>query len=265
MLTKEQRVTKAEELKRKMLTECKKCDGGYTENGACFCLKQYRSVAVGILAGIPEQYLAYQVATYPGDTELAKDRRIKRVLDWMLKYEKHMKENVEHNIGLLVMGPYGTGKTGLLCSVMMTALRFLWPDNNGYYTPATEMLLAVGAGKYDYRAPVYQMSDFVTCGVLLIDDLGKEFTIGTAGVVADRHKFGMILDEVLRTRVSKGLLTMMSTNYSLDQIGEEYGASCLEAVKLGMNPIAFGSDFPNLRDNSAETAAKKAGELYEND
>lgn len=267
MLSKQARLSQCQQLKERVLRECKKgCDNGYMEHEPCECLTTYRGRASAILAGVPEEYVGYSLGSYPGSQTLSSDKRIRKVKAWMKRYLGNMKGNISENIGLLIVGPYGTGKTGLLSIALMAAMRQLFPFDYGplgYYTTASEMLLSVGGGRHDFRQPIYELKDFVNCGALLIDDLGKEFSVSSGGIRTDRARFGMVLDEVLRERVSRKLITFMSSNYSLTEIGDQYGESCLEAIKMGMYPLSFGSDFPNLRDHTEASAKNKARRLYE--
>jgi len=267
MLAKPDRLSKCQSLKEKTFQECQLgCDEGYTSSGTCDCMVAYRRQAVAILAGVPDEYINYGIDSYPGSQKLSSDKRVLGVKGWMTRYVQNMEENLRENLGLLIVGPYGTGKTALLSVAMMEAMNVLFPYNEGplgYYTTASEMLLAVGGGTHDFREPIYALKDFVDCGVLLIDDLGKEFVVSSGGIRTDYSKFGMVLDAVLRERVSRKLITFMSSNYSLKEIGEQYGNSCLEAIKIGMYPMSFSTDYPNLRDHSSLSAKQKVARIYE--
>ena len=263
MLTYEERVKIIDSLREKTIKECKKCDeGGRNEAGEeCTCMIVFRKKSIAIAAGIPSEYVNYSLKSYPGSDEFKNDKRVKQVKGWMNKYIKKMAENITHNVGLMIVGPYGTGKTALLSLCLKRALNIMFPTS-GIYSTASDMILAAGAGRYDNREVVYSLSDFRSKAALFIDDLGKEFIIGSTGIVTDRSKFGMILDDILRARAAKGLITFMSTNYSVDQIGEEYGKSCLEAIKQSMKVIAFKQDYPNLRDISFNSAEARARRIY---
>jgi len=262
MLTNEERVKAINALKERMTRECKcpKADG-YRQQLPCKCDSSFRNKSIAIAAGVPSEYVEYTLKSYPGSEELKKDPRVKQVKTWMNKYLKNMDKNLDHNVGLMIVGPYGAGKTALLSLCLRKALNIVFPSG-GIYSTASDMILAAGAGRYDKREVVYSLNDFRSKQVAFIDDLGKEFIIGSTGIITDRSKFGMILDDILRVRAAKGLITFMSTNYSVEQIGEEYGKSCLEAVKQCMKVIAFKKDYPNLRDVSFNSAEARARRIY---
>jgi DNA replication protein DnaC len=227
-------------------------------------MNRFRKKAAAIIAGVPDEYLNYSLKSYPGSAKLLKHERVREAKSWINNYLKNMEVNLRDNIGLMIMGPYGTGKTALLSLCLRKALWHVFPDQ-GIYCTASDMLISVGMGKYDTRTPLYTLADFKKRSVIFIDDLGKEFSVGTTGVIADRGRFGMVLDEVLRTRAAKGLLTYMSTNYTLKEIGEEYGQSCVEAVKQSMVVISFKDDYPNLRDVSDNSAQARMERVYRED
>jgi len=261
MLTHEERIERVKILKHKYLSECGKCDNGYIGDVTCKCMTRFRKKAISIIAGIPDEYLNYSLSSYPGNEELKNHPRVKEVKIWFKRYLDNMEVNLSNNLGLMIMGPYGSGKTALLNLCLRKALWHVFPDQ-GIYSSHGEVFFSFGNCYYDNRKSLYSLEDFKKKSVIFIDDLGKEFSMGTKGVVTDRGKYGMILDEVLRTRSAKGLLTFMSTNYTLKEVAKEYGQSCVEAIKQSMHVISFKSDFPNLRDVSSNSAKARMEAAY---
>ncbi len=259
MITKAEALNRVRDAKAKMVDGCEECGGDYVEHG-CGCIDRHRKESLAILARIPDEYLGYSLDSYPGcnglgDVDIQRTERVKKFIQG---YVDKINENVEKNIGLAFIGPYGSGKTFLSTYCAREAMYAAFPRiiNNSYCT-MNDILLAYGAGgNLDTRIPNHEQEDFEK-GILIIDDLGKEFVSGWKGVDVDAKSFGLILDNILRRRQEEGLLTFISSNLTMGQIGARYGKSVVEAMKMLMYELTFSNNFPNLRDFSTNSAKSK--------
>ena len=126
-------------------------------------------------------------------------------------YVAHFAEKKD---SLLLTGPVGTGKT-FLCNCIAGAL--LKAGRTVLYLTAQEFFDAVEARLFDREEQEAGLSDqFGTAELLIIDDLGTEFT--------GRRLAANALFTVINERLLSGLATIISTNDDINELEEKYSA-----------------------------------------
>ena len=120
----------------------------------------------------------------------------------------------EKKDSLLLTGPVGTGKT-FLCNCIAGAL--LKAGRTVLYLTAQEFFDAVEAQLFDREEKTEGLSEqFGTAELLIIDDLGTEFT--------GRKLAANALFTVINERLLGGLATVISTNDDINELEEKYSA-----------------------------------------
>ena len=143
--------------------------------------------------------------------------------------------------GIMLIGPYGTGKT-----ILLTALCRIINDKGqnmkmDYLDPPPIVRIKTSRGIVDETVspdqengyPVFPFRKYASGG-LFLDDLGKdEEKINVYGTV-----FHLIAD-LLAARYDRGSWTFATSNFNLDSLTEKYGGSIGERMKEIFNIIVL--------------------------
>jgi len=195
--------------------ECEKCgDTGTIDNRMCSCMRK-KLVEAGIKSSgmsdlIKKQsFENFSLDYYKQSPE--NYRRMSAILDVMKKYAETFSPSTSGNIAMF--GSTGLGKTHLSSAV---AAKVIENGNDVYYTSATNMFADFeekrfgSSTSYDVTGDI---SQYFTCDLLIIDDLGAEminqFTVSC-------------LYNVINTRINRKKPTMLSTNLSQDEFKKKY-------------------------------------------
>jgi DNA replication protein DnaC len=150
------------------------------------------------------------------------------------RYIAGIEKMYENGIGLMLVGPNGTGKTLASVVILKGAIRH---DYTGYFTSLGEVISATLAGWANPEAKEDFEHRIQNTQFLVLDDVGKEY----------RAKSGIseiIFDNLIRYRSQNMLPTLFTSNKPLAEIGTEYGKS-LESLVSGRCLVAevTGTDF----------------------
>ena len=168
--------------------------------------------------------------------------KVPKVLD---HYATHLDDFYEKGHGLLLLGPAGRGKSYLAAAMLNAAV----PKYRVRYIPLARLIRLVQDGfeasgkdyeKYDsIRTELVGMRNYID--FLVIDDVGKEYRSTTGFAQAE-------FDYTLRYRFDAGLPTIMTSNLSLDEWGEVYGAPMMSFVHEACVIVALDGELPDLRE-----------------
>ncbi len=206
---------------------CSLCgDTGYIGSSKCGCFKKLESELLNREAGLPSMLERENFGTFDpyifDDTEPLEELLPRRITQY-----EYMTGNIMDQIrdfidgfedcssrSILMMGPAGTGKT-FLGNCIAKAL--MDRQHSVMYERAGEMF-ELYSGQYFSKtrdeAAEARIRRIETCELLIIDDLGTEFSTDFS-----RSK----LYSVISNRLSAGLSTIISTNLSLNQLSSIYG------------------------------------------
>ncbi|MBQ7302861.1 MAG: ATP-binding protein [Clostridia bacterium] len=219
---------------------CPLCrDTGYVDQKRCACLDALlKELAVQHLERSAQVKLptfdSLTTAYYPDTAENGMSPRVRmeRVLDFCRHYAADFSNESE---SLLLCGPTGTGKTQVSLAIARTAAE------KGFgvvYGPAGRLFHQLEREHFG-RADGDTLEKLSACDLLVIDDLGTEFT---------GPFYTASLYELLNTRQLAGLPTIISTNLSLGQIAERYGEAVASRVIGAFQPIVFvGRDIRQVK------------------
>ena len=195
--------------------ECEECgDTGTVDNRMCKCMRK-KLIEAGIKSSgmsdlIKKQsFDNFSLDYYKQNPE--NYRRMSAIFDVLKKYAESFSPETSGNIAMF--GGTGLGKTHLSSAVASVLIE---NGNDVYYTSANGMFADFeekrfgNSAAYDASGDV---SQYFTCDLLIIDDLGAEmvnqFTVSC-------------LYNVINTRLNRKKPTMLSTNLSQDEFKKKY-------------------------------------------
>ena len=195
--------------------ECDKCaDTGAVGQSMCICMRKKLIEAGFVSSGMndlikKQSFDNFDLDYYKSNPENYK--RMKSIYDILKAYAERFDPKTSGNIAM--MGGTGLGKTHLSSAVAGVVIE---KGNDVYYTSSTNMFADFeekrfgNSAAYDVTGDV---SQYFTCDLLIIDDLGAEiinqFTVSC-------------LYNVINTRLSRHKPTMLSTNLTQEEFRKKY-------------------------------------------
>lgn len=159
--------------------------------------------------------------------------RVPKDTDYRNAVEQYMgklKENLEAGCGLLLRGPYGSGKSSLAAIVLREVAAH---GCNPYWLEAFE--LSGGWRKQDKR-----YFDSRKAHLLVVDDLGME----------DDRKAGnesfprLLIRQALRFRLEREMATIITTNLTLEDLEQVHGDKFIALLNRHMTYVSVeGKDW----------------------
>ncbi len=195
---------------------CEACkDTGYVNNHRCKCykeaLKDIQRNRLSKIAPLEEStFESFNIAYYPDDegSVLSPRAKAERIKENCRKYAVSF-TTASNNI--MFMGGTGLGKTHLSLAIANAVI------NRGFsvvYGNAQNILSDLQNENFGRSDNIrYAEKDVLGCDLLIIDDLGTEFK--SSYTVA-------CLYNIINTRISAKLPTIISTNYTIDELEEKY-------------------------------------------
>lgn len=191
--------------------DCK--DTGYVGQKMCFCLKAALNEEGMRRAGLSHLFDTQRFDTFVLDY-YRHDPRVYRMMQNYLEICRRFADhyNSDTRESLLFCGGTGLGKTHLSTAIAGEVVK------KGYdvlYESAPNLLSAFEAERFgrSLTASVADTSRYLTCDLLVIDDLGAElsnnFTVG-------------VLYNLINTRIVSRRPTIISTNLTPDEIRSRY-------------------------------------------
>jgi DNA replication protein DnaC len=186
--------------------------GTYRWQGAdhqCDCRRQLKLHQHYLLAGIGVPYQRLDWEDYVGG-------EIGDLIDFIADRERYL----DRGIGFILAGGFGLGKTMLANLALKECVK------SGYRCYATTFAQTIDM----YTSTWYSLDEkhrfqrrFLQSDVLLLDDVGKEMR-------AKNNLPPATFDSILRSRVQAGRATLITTNMTLEELGQGYGAAVLSLL-----------------------------------
>jgi DNA replication protein DnaC len=137
-------------------------------------------------------------------------------------YLNDLKQNLETGKGLLLCGPYRSGKS---CLAALAVREAGTHGCHPFWLEAFELVDGWISKDYRYR-------EARTCHLLVIDDLGTEAQEG------DKREFPReIVRQVLRYRLEREMAVIVTTNMMPDELRETYGEKLMALLNEYLVPI----------------------------
>lgn len=221
--------TESEYWKKQLVDNCLKCNGERTivdDKGInlCTCTVMASVYANLIANGVPKSYINWKWE----DCEKASPQIIKQCRD----YIKNFNNNFVNCRGMYIFGTQGVGKTTL--STIMA--KFIGLKIN----PITDRRYTVAFATYDTLVDWHnnkfnallqdKLNKFITkAELVIIDNVGAE-----GGNVQNNTK---LLDRILRERRNRGYPTIITSNYTMDEIKNNYSTSVRDFISQSFNEM----------------------------
>lgn len=215
-------------------------EGGQVTESECNCIEQWRMHCSMLNSGIG---LRYQRVSWTDAVGVAPG-----VMDEVFQYFDQAEANISTGTGLTLWSENkGTGKT-LMAALLLKGL--LSRGYDGYFTQFNEMLDAHTDGWRDKDERAWFTKTIRNAGVLVVDDMGREYK-GRSEVVE------AMFDSVIRARVAASRPTIITTNYTPDQMLQGYGGNILSLLsEVNIEVHVPGRDFrPQARQRLMQDRA----------
>ena len=221
-------------------------DTGYCRGSVCACLQNYyareqiRQLS-SMLDVSTQSFDTFELDWY--DTEPgAFSRSPRETMERNFTVCRRFAQDFGHSGGnLLLFGDPGLGKTFLSACIARVV------SEKGYsvvYDTASNVFARFEARKFirfgeDARQAGADTRRYLTCDLLILDDLGSEFTSPFTQAA---------LYEVINTRLVENKHTVISSNLSLDAIRQRYSAQVASRLEgMYQTLVFFGQDIRMLK------------------
>lgn len=170
-----------------------------------------------------------------------------KVVDFVKEYIENMHYNFDNNKGIFLFGSNGVGKSFIASLIVKEAYANRYTSKRctfvDYMTAYTELWNIKDAqDKEDATELFYR--NFKAVEFLVLEEIGKEVESKLAPTV---------LEDLLRYREERGLVTIICSNITPKEVTEKYGASIGSLIKGNFTPIKLvGRDKRLEKYNSKE-------------
>lgn len=175
-----------------------------------------------------------------------------KIIDYIKKYISNLDVAYDNNVGLFMYGSNGVGKSFIASLIVKEAYRWRYSSKRCTFVDyITEYTRVWGIKDKDEKEQYEELfyNDYKSVEFLVIEEIGKEI---------DTKISVSVLEDCLRYREEKGLVTIICTNLPPKEIAEKYGQSIASLIKGNFRPIKLvGADkrqevFNDRRDNTDE-------------
>lgn len=212
---------------------CKKCnDTGFVDGRMCTCLNQLqKSLAYESLnLQVPLEsstFDRFSIQFYSGDART----QMERIYSYCRRYAENFTTGSSN---LMFRGATGLGKTHLSLAIAGVAI------DNGYgviYSSTQNLAVALEKERFDKVGgdrPEDTNSQLISCDLLILDDLGTEFSSSYTAAA---------LYNIINTRLLAQKPTIISTNLSFKELETRYSERFASRIFGSYNILEFiGAD-----------------------
>lgn len=201
----------------------------------CTCAKQVRVNTLLCSWGVPRKYLQ---ENWQWNTIIEKP-----FVKKCKQYADEFENNYLDNIGMFLYGGQGRGKSTMEVLIAKDIAKKINPDTGKNYTIAFciyEDLIQLSFQRMkDNKA--FDKFNILTLNpdLLIIDNLGSE-----TGIDSDSGHNKRLLETILRNRIDKCMPTIISSNYTLDEIKNVYCDTIHDLIQENCIIVnVFGDNF----------------------
>lgn len=183
--------------------------------------------------GIPKQLLDVKVADLD---DFGSDER-RKFVDFMIDYLEDIPTRFNQNQGLFLFGSNGVGKSFCSCLIVKMAYVYRYTSRRctfmEYISEYTRLWNIKNAEEKEEAEGLF-FHKYKAVEFLVLEEIGKELDTKLAPTV---------LEDLLRYREERGLVTIICTNLEPKDVIERYGNSVGSLIKGNFTPIRIvGSD-----------------------
>lgn len=182
------------------------------------------------LIGIPKSFIDTTIEDF-----IAKSGELKEVKSLVQQYIKDIDFNFDNNKGLFLCGSNGVGKTMLSCIILKEAYKHRYTSRRTTFVEYIDKYTRVWSSKNSEEKETFEdelYTYYKSVEFLVLEELGKEI---------DSKVAAPILEDLLRYREDKGLVTILCTNLNTETLSERYGESCMSLLKGNTIPVTIQS------------------------
>lgn len=183
--------------------------------------------------GVPKQLLDVTL----GQLDDFNDPNRTRVIGYVKKYVKNIPENFKNNQGILLYGSNGVGKSFIATIIVKYAYIFRYTSKRctfmEYINEYTRMWGCKNPLEKEELEELFYRN-YKAVEFLCLEEIGKELDTKLAPTV---------LEDLLRYREERGLVTIICTNLNPKDLTSKYGNSIMSLIKGNCTPIKLvGAD-----------------------
>lgn len=221
LLTNEERDLEEKKNHRRIVEKCSICNGtgfvskidehGYEQSYPCSCLKKVNRNVKLLDWGIPRKFLSDK-----WDINFIKD---KNFYEPIKKYLDNYLDNYDEGKGLFLSGPQGRGKTtieSIIAKFLVTKPNPDTFDKHYTFNVAFSMYDDLLKWQFDKNCQDKMKFFIYKSDWLVIDNVGNEMGRN------DKQFSQRFLEMILRKRDNDCKPVIISSNYTIDEIGKEY-------------------------------------------
>jgi hypothetical protein len=205
----------------------------------CDCVAQWKAYHWLLNAGVGK---TYQQIGWDDIADGVDSAVRSKVADWLTQ---NLEYKVNYGMGLTLWSKdKGTGKTALSALVLKSLLA---SNYSGYFLQLNVLVDEYQATWRDEEARAWFNRRIRDVEVLVVDDMGREGH-GRANVII------AMLDSVIRSRVANQKTTIMTTNYTPEEMRQGYGDNLASLLQECNTLIAVNGE--DWRLKAAERTAR---------
>jgi DNA replication protein DnaC len=205
------------EVDKTLFSGCTKCDAGYIGEVLCDCLRNEIMMRKYKNSNIDYDFASQEiveesVTAYLKDIQHPGGRYQISLMPFIEDYIENLQHYKNDGKGIIFNGPVGRGKSLSAMKILMGAV------NKGYtaYFCTVKELLDIIKKSWNNEDYVKLKNYIWSCDFLVVDDLGVEYKKeGSDWVLTE-------LDGLMRHRYYKKMVSIFTTNSSLDGLSEKY-------------------------------------------
>lgn len=219
---------------------CKLCnDCGYVNGILCKCVKDIaaENCYSSLIGEMPIKDSTFDnfKLDYYNDGKNEQGVSPKKQMTAVLKICKNFADEFPNGANLILTGGCGLGKTHLSLAI---ANEVIAKDYHVIYGSAQNLINEVSRETFDRSGSTVKIDSLTSCDLLILDDLGTEFTTQLSVSV---------VYNIINTRLLRGLSTIINTNLSIAEISEFYNDRIASRI-VGSYKICpvFGNDIRQI-------------------
>jgi DNA replication protein DnaC len=196
-------------------------------------IRKHLSEANLIRIGVPKILQGITIE----DFNTYNNKDLKEVKRYIKEYINNLTEKIENNQGLFLYGSNGVGKSMIASLIIKEAYKRRYTARRVTFVDYIKEYTRVWGIKDEEDRQTYEeqfYTNFKAPEVLFLEEVGKEL---------DSKVSPVALEDCLRYREERSLLTGICTNLATKDVIDKYGASIGSLIKGNMTPILLvGSD-----------------------
>jgi len=193
---------------------CKKCnDTGYVDAMPCECLAEIiedisKNNSSLICPNEPDSFKTFDLKYYP---ETINDLPCRKIMESIFENcKQYAQEFSLTSPNLLLFGGTGIGKTHISLAI---AKRVQQSGFDVIYMSAPDLFISLEKERFNQEIPQENMQRIIECDLLVIDDLGAEFTTSFTTSA---------LYNIINSRILSGHPTIITANLAPSEISQRY-------------------------------------------